>query len=177
MRINHLQAVAEADLSEKALKHYTISSLCEHAAISRGVFYYYFHSLNSFLCMCLLRRHKVVMSRTAQQNLSARLYFLLKHIDQHKIYYLNIFHFLKNDYETLQVLGDQLIDFLKSYCEKRGPYSVYTVERIGRIFFAQIICWLQLDCEQAVKEVYRQFMLLIPLLEQQANKIPLVEHP
>lgn len=177
MKINRVQAVIEADLSQADLKHYTISSLCEHAEISRGVFYYYFHSLNRCLCMCLLRRHKFVMARTKRQNLTSRLYFLLKHIDQNQVFYLNVFHFLKNDSEALQILEAQLTEFLKAYCDKRGPYSVYTVERIGKIFFGQIICWLQLECEQTVREIHRQFMLLIPLLEQQADKLPLIERP
>jgi hypothetical protein len=40
--------------------------------------------------------------------------------------------------------------------------------------FAQIICWLQLGCEPSVREVHRQFMLLIPLIERQADKYPLI---
>ncbi|MCH3905336.1 MAG: hypothetical protein LKF01_00580 [Lactobacillus sp.] len=174
MKINQLQSVLEADFSQEELKHYTISSLCEHAQVSRGAFYYYFHSLNRFLSICLLRRHELLLGQSRHRNLNTQLYFLLKHIDQNKIYYLNVFHFLKHDTDELQILSAQLTDYLKNYCEKRGPYSVYTVERIGRIMFAQIICWLQLGCEPSVREVHRQFMLLIPLIERQADKYPLI---
>lgn len=177
MEIKRLQSIIEADFSQKQLEHYTISAFCEQAAISRGLFYYYFHSFGCFLSQCLLRRHELVFQQVEHQTLNSRLYFFLKQIQQNRIFYLNVFHFLKDDYEQLNILLDQLTTYLKRYCAQRGPYSVYTVERISRILFAQIICWLQFGCLQDVKEVHRQCMLVLPIIDQQAHKFPVIEHP